>query len=79
MGMYDTVIFTCPKCGETLTDQSKAGQCLLREFPCDDVPTEIAVDLNGEEIWCQNQECKASFKIRAFVPMKVSLLLEPKQ
>lgn len=77
MGMYDEVVFTCPKCDGHITEQSKAGACSLVTYQSDDVPTQIAVDLNGETVWCQN--CGANFKIRAFVPMKVSLMLEPGQ
>lgn len=48
MGMFDTVRFKCPNCGEFVEYQSKAGRCMLNLYDEDAVPPEIARDLHGD-------------------------------
>ena len=38
MGMFDSVMVPCPKCGERAEFQSKAGDCHLEIFTIDDAP-----------------------------------------
>ena len=52
MGMFDSVYFTCPKCGKLLEAQSKSGHCTLACFALDSVPAEIGDDLVGTTIQC---------------------------
>lgn len=52
MGCYDTVVIRCPKCGEPHYEQTKEGACLLREFPQESVPIDIAVAFNEATILC---------------------------
>jgi hypothetical protein len=52
MGMYDSVVAHCPCCGKVLEFQSKAGDCLLRGFHLDEVPRQIAFDLDGSVTRC---------------------------
>ena len=54
MGMFDTVIATCPVCEEEVEFQSKAGDCLLRTYTENFVPVAIAEDLEFEEKECKN-------------------------
>lgn len=62
MGMFDTVIFRCPKCnGATIFEQSKAGECLLIDYNSNEVPTEIALDILGNKVWCE--KCNETFEI----------------
>lgn len=61
MGMFDSVWFKCPKCGNQVEKQSKAGECVLKNISPDDVPVDIAVDINGDILCCE--ECDKTFTI----------------
>ena len=62
MGLYDTVWFTCPKCdNEELSVQSKAGDSSLSDYQSDSVPVEIAADVSGDVVYCE--DCKQSYKV----------------
>ena len=64
MGMFDSVIIPCAVCGAPLEFQSKAGDCSLRSFTLDNVPSEIAADLNGQWERCK---CGAQTTIASHV------------
>jgi len=55
MGMYDSVIATCPKCSKNIEFQSKVGQCDLKRYHYKNVPMEIAVDLDAS--WESTEDC----------------------
>ena len=76
MGLYDTVIFQCPKCFMSIEMQSKAGDCHLRDYDCNSVPGEIAQSLVNEYAHCPL--CNESFKVveNNEVPKTVKLKLE---
>lgn len=57
MGLFDSVLVACPKCGHRMEFQSKAGPCLLGCYTPEDMPAVVAVDLVGEAQTCQ--ECGA--------------------
>lgn len=44
--MYDTVLVPCPDCGEIEQFQSKSGECLLDEYPLDECPQDVLLDVN---------------------------------
>ena len=46
MGMYDSVIVECPKCGEQHYFQSKSGECMLDVYTLDDCPDDVMADVN---------------------------------
>lgn len=54
MGMFDTVIFKCLKCKHEIEEQSKAGECRLGVYPNRQVPIDIAMSLDQEELICPN-------------------------
>lgn len=62
MGMFDTVHFNCPSCGQKLSEQSKAGGCDLRDYTMDSVPVSIAESLNGHVEICSG--CGAMIRLR---------------
>lgn len=62
MGMFDSVMFTCPKCRKLIEEQSKAGECRLNTFSENEVPLVIALDIINSIVYCQ--ECKESYKIK---------------
>jgi len=61
MGMVDSVLACCPNCGAVLSFQSKAGECSLQEFSADAVPANIAVDIEGDVLACD--ECLKVWRI----------------
>ena len=52
MGMFDSVIAECPKCGDDVEFQSKAGECCLIRYYPDNVPAVIASDIAGDTSPC---------------------------
>jgi hypothetical protein len=74
MGMYDSVIASCPRCGADVEFQSKAGACLLNTYRPVAVPTKIAADLNGELETCPacRYVVQLSAVLSASVPMNVT-------
>lgn len=56
MGMFDTVWIRCPKCGNQVDFQTKAGDCYLHDYGWPDdaaiTPKEILADLDGQEERC---------------------------
>ena len=72
MGMYDTVYFDCPSCGERLEEQSKAGSCKLHKYFQSSVPASVADSLIHSILVCG--ECDSRFTIEGSVP-RVSLHL----
>jgi len=46
MGVYDSIIFYCPECGECLEAQSKSGSCNMQTYNISKVPVNVAEDAN---------------------------------
>lgn len=61
MGLFDTVYFTCPECGSSVEVQSKAGLCAIYVFSSSEVPKDIAKDINGKIVACN--ECEKVFTV----------------
>lgn len=63
MGMYDTVYWDCPDCGNTLEAQSKGGPCNLDIHHGHAVPLDVASDItrHGSNLECDN--CGATFEM----------------
>lgn len=75
MGMFDEVLLVCPDCGETLLQQSKAGEGYLGTYTqYTGVPTKIANDIVGNFVYCTKTGKR--FKIKMEVPDRVKLTLE---
>ena len=53
MGCFDTVWFNCPACGQEMSEQSKAGDCLLRDYSLFDAPPSILGSLADEQVHCK--------------------------
>jgi len=67
MGMFDSVVAPCPKCGEPVMFQSKAGPCELKEYPLDCVPPEVAANIHRDEQRCT---CGALLRIMVAPPVR---------
>ena len=61
MGMFDSVICRCPKCGGELEFQSKAGECVLDRFGIGNVPANVAQDIEVDIESCKT--CHARYRI----------------
>ena len=46
MGVYDTVLVPCPKCGQLCEAQSKSGDCLCRTYTLDEAPSNVLENVN---------------------------------
>lgn len=74
MGMFDSVFARCPKCGEEVKFQSKAGACQLQRYSMNNVPLEIAQDLVGAVQSCQ---CGEMLKLAVARPIeRVQMILD---
>lgn len=52
MGMFDRVWVDCPKCGQEVEFQSKAGECVLMDYTLETAPPNVQVDLIGDNSQC---------------------------
>lgn len=71
MGVYDTVMVPCPKCGGKYECQSKSGDCTLMTYELEEAPAEVLYDVNHHApYYCPNCNIKfgVQFEIR---PAKV--------
>lgn len=59
MGMYDSVIFSCPNCGNKIEFQSKAGVCELEHYSPDRIPCKVAADILHDVEYCS--KCSQPF------------------
>ena len=78
MGMFDTVIFKCPRCGKEVQEQTKVGRCVLAYYEEKEVPVGIAQSLDGDTICCY--ECNGVFTIKSEYPFPTTVpmkLVEP--
>lgn len=61
MGMFDTVVTSCPVCGAHNEIQTKAGDCELKVYSLSGVPVDIAKSLDGQTVFCIH--CTYDYKI----------------
>jgi hypothetical protein len=54
VGMFDTVLINCRKCGAELEVQTKTGPCTLATYRLDNVPIDVAEGLDGKGVWCEH-------------------------
>ena len=72
MGMFDELVVHCPLCGEIITFQSKAGECILATYDIQDIPPRIAGDLDGKYEHCENCESKVSLGTHTIMTVRAS-------
>lgn len=46
MGVYDSVLVPCPKCGEKQYFQTKSGDCLLEVYELNECPPDVLRNVN---------------------------------
>ena len=63
MGMFDTIMVPCPKCGERSEFQTKSGHCVLDCWNLEDAPEEPMWNVNRHApVECE--ECGTMFEVR---------------
>lgn len=67
MGCFDSVSIRCPNCGAKVEFQSKAGACRFYEYDEDEVPIEVAADINGDTEKCP--KCGIEVKALSLTPI----------
>lgn len=72
MGMFDSVMIPCPKCGGQQEAQSKSGPCLLGFFPLESAPSDVMEDVNRHAPFTCSA-CGAQFKVVVSERATVSL------
>jgi hypothetical protein len=60
MGMFDTVHITCPKCNETIEEQTKSGVCMLDDYTLENVPMDALQGILGS-VFCYH--CKTDLAV----------------
>ena len=64
MGVYDSVMVPCPRCGREVSFQSKSGPCELRDYKLDECPLDVLVDVNRHSPHaCEDDDCPTAFEI----------------
>ena len=63
MGMFDSVIVSCPKCKAEIEFQSKAGVCELKRYHQSNVPATVAESLNGGTKTCPFCQCEVEIVV----------------
>ena len=75
MGMFDTVLVPCPKCGRKEGFQSKSGDCILAEYELADAPADVLIGVNRHAPY-RCADCGTQFLVKYDsvppVPMKIS-------
>ncbi len=65
MGMFDSLIVSCPDCDGHIEFQSKSGECILRNYTEDNLPTQVAIGMNGDIESCR--KCNKSLKLNCVI------------
>ena len=74
MGLFDTIVFNCPDCGEEIGAQSKGGACLMDTYDSKDVPIDVAQDCNRHAPF--DCKCGASWEFaNVFPKQNISLII----
>jgi hypothetical protein len=54
MGMFDTIHYVCPICGDRFSQQTKVGDCALDNYTPESAPDWVLNQLNGLKLVCSN-------------------------
>jgi hypothetical protein len=52
MGLFDTVLIPCPRCGTEYEEQTKAGDCELATYRLAEAPPELKADIANRTLLC---------------------------
>lgn len=71
MGLYDSVIVNCPKCGEGHFFQSKSGECFLENYTLENCPDNVLADVNRHSPY----DCDCGTCIKVDIPTRMAVVL----
>lgn len=71
--MFDSLYVNCPNCGNELEFQSKSGVCFLYSYKKNNLPTEVAMGMDGNIVKCDF--CNTNFKLECKIPEVVKIKL----
>lgn len=63
MGLYDTVIVPCPRCGDEYEAQSKGGECFMGIYRLHSAPPDVLSDVNRHAPF-ECESCGEVFGVR---------------
>jgi hypothetical protein len=69
MGVFDSVLVSCPKCSTLNVVQSKSGPCRLDYYHLDEAPVEVLADINRHPVSCI--DCGTPYHVEVMVTTKV--------
>jgi endogenous inhibitor of DNA gyrase (YacG/DUF329 family) len=75
MGVYDTVLVPCPKCGELYNAQSKSGDCVLAVYTLEEAPADVLENVNRHAPF-QCDKCFTIFQVELQCVVKSVIILE---
>jgi len=65
MGMFDTILIPCPRCGAKYEAQSKSGDCILAHYELSETPVDVLADVNHHAPFaCES--CGAVFAVQVY-------------
>lgn len=68
MGLFDTVMVPCPKCGEEYPAQSKGSpEPYMRVYKFADAPSDVLSDVNRHAPW-RCEKCRTVFIASVIIP-----------
>ncbi len=71
MGMYDSVIVRCSKCGAEHEFQSKSGECFLGVYTLEDCPDDVMVNVNRHS----PHKCDCGVSIEVDIPSRKAIIV----
>ena len=77
MGMFDSVYMKCINCGHVIEFQSKTGLCILNSYNKSNVPTIVAIGINGDIIRCK--KCRKNIIVKVKPTHKLKLKITKKR
>lgn len=62
MGVFDTLYADCPECGTMNSEQTKGGDCILKDIHASSVDSDFEAALfSGETFHCEN--CGTKYEV----------------
>jgi hypothetical protein len=71
MGMYDSVIVKCPRCGAKHEFQSKSGKCYLSVYTLKNCPDDVMANVNRHSP-CK---CDCGTKYEVDIPSRKAVIV----
>jgi hypothetical protein len=74
MGMFDTVLVKCPKCGEENAFQSKSGECVMEYYALENCPDNVLFNVNRHSPY----QCDCGTLYEVDIPARKAIISKPK-